>query len=62
MMTWLTANWANIVVIAGLVLFVGWIVFRMIRNGKAGKRACGGDCAACQGCCACGKKEIEKHA
>ena len=55
MLAWLSANWANIVVIAGLVLFAGAIVFRMIRNQKAGKRSCGCDCAACSACCACKK-------
>ena len=55
MLAWLSENWANIVVIAGLVLFAGAIVFGMIRNRKAGKRACGCDCAACGACCACEK-------
>ena len=55
MLTWLSANWANVAVIAGLVLFVGWIVFRMIRSRKAGKCACGCDCAACGACKACEK-------
>lgn len=55
MLTWLSENWANIVVVAGLVLLAGAIVFGMIRSRKAGKRACGCDCAACAACGACEK-------
>ncbi|MBQ6236263.1 MAG: FeoB-associated Cys-rich membrane protein [Clostridia bacterium] len=55
MLTWLSANWANILVVTGLVLLIGLIVFRMIRSRKAGKRACGCDCAACAACGACEK-------
>ena len=55
MLTWLSTNWANIVVIAGLLLLTALIVFRMVRSRKAGKRACGCDCAACGACEACGK-------
>ena len=53
MLAWLSENWANIVVIAGLALLTGLIVFRMIRNKKAGKRSCGCDCAACGVCPKC---------
>ena len=53
MLAWLSENWANVVVIAGLALFTGAIVFRMIRNRKAGKRACGCNCAACGACECC---------
>ena len=47
--------------IALLVLIVGLIVFRMIRSRKAGKRACGCDCAACGACCACKKSAAKKE-
>ena len=55
MFAWLSANWANIIVIAGLVLITGLIVFRMVRNKKAGKHSCGCDCGACAACGACKK-------
>ena len=55
MFAWLSANWANIIVIAGLVLITGLIVFRMVRNKKAGKQSCGCDCGACAACGACEK-------
>lgn len=55
MFAWLSANWANIIVIAGLVLFAGLIVFSMVRSRKAGKHSCGCDCGACAACGACKK-------
>lgn len=61
MLAWFSENWANIVVIVGLVLFAGAIVFRMIRNKKAGKHSCGCDCAACSACCACAKSCVTKQ-
>ena len=60
MLAWLSENWANIVMIAGLVLLTGLIVFRMIRDRKAGKRSCGCDCAACGACGACQKPAAKK--
>ena len=55
MLAWLSENWANIVVIAGLLLLIGLIVFRMVRSKKAGKCSCGCDCGACGACSACKK-------
>ena len=57
MLNWLSANLVNIVLIAALVLIVGLLVRGMIRDRKAGKSPCGGNCAACgacKGCSACG--------
>ena len=53
MAAWFSANWINIVLIAAIVLIAGLIVFRMIRNRKAGKHSCGGNCAACSACRGC---------
>ena len=58
MLAWLSANLINIVLIAVLVLIVGMLIRGMVRDRKAGKRSCGGNCAACgacSGCSACGK-------
>ena len=58
MFAWLSANLINIVLIAVIVLVVGLLIRGMIRDRKAGKRSCGGNCAscgACGGCSACGK-------
>ncbi len=58
MLTWLFANWINIVLVAVLVLIVSLLLCGMIRDKKAGKSSCGGNCAscgACSGCSACAK-------
>ena len=58
MLTWLFANWINIVLVTVLVLIVGLLLCGMIRDKKAGKSSCGGNCAscgACSGCSACAK-------
>ena len=58
MLAWLSANLINIVLIAVIVLVVGLLIRGMIRDRKAGKRSCGGNCAscgACGGCSACSK-------
>ena len=53
MLQWLSVNWINLVLIAGVVLLVGWIIRGMIRDRKAGKHNCGGNCAACGACGGC---------
>ena len=57
MLNWLSANLVNIVLVAALVLIVGLLIRGMIRDRKAGKSPCVGNCAACgacKGCSACG--------
>lgn len=53
MLTWLSENLVNIIIIAILVLVVGLLVRGMIRDKKAGKSSCGGSCASCGACGAC---------
>ena len=58
MLAWLSANLINIVLIALIALIVGLLIRGMIRDKKAGKCSCGGNCAACGACAggsACGK-------
>ena len=58
MVAWLSANLINIVLIAVIALITGLLIRSMIRDKKAGKSSCGGNCAscgACSGCSACGK-------
>ena len=58
MLAWLSANLINIILIAVIALIVGLVIRGMIRNKKAGKSSCGGNCAACgacKGCSACGQ-------
>lgn len=50
MAAWLSENLVNIVIIAILVLVVGLLIRGMIRDRKAGKSFCGGNCASCGGC------------
>ena len=56
MFAWLSANLINIVLIAVIVLITSLLIRGMIRDRKAGKSSCGGNCAscgACSGCSAC---------
>ena len=58
MFAWLSANLINIALIAVIVLITALLIRGMIRDRKAGKSSCGGNCAscgACSGCSACGK-------
>ena len=58
MFAWLSANLINIALIAVIVLVTALLIRSMVRDRKAGKSACGGNCAscgACGGCSACGK-------
>ena len=54
MLTWVSANLANIAVAALLLLIVGLALRRMLWNKKAGKSSCGCDCASCPSCGSCG--------
>ena len=56
MVAWLSANLINIVLVAAVALIVALLIRGMVRDKKAGKSACGGNCAscgACGGCSAC---------
>ena len=53
MLVWFTANLANIIIIAVLLLVVSLLIRGMIRDKKAGKSSCGGSCDSC-GLCAGG--------
>ena len=47
MTAWLTANMANIVITAILVIIVACIIRKMIRDKKRGISSCGSNCAHC---------------
>ena len=53
MLAWLSANLVNIVICAILILVVGLIIRGMIRDRKAGKSSCGGNCGSCGACGGC---------
>lgn len=69
MLNWLSANLVNIALIAALVLIVGLLIRGMIRDRKAGKSPCGGNCASCGACrdctscgsCAAAKEKTTAH-
>ena len=65
MFSWLSANLINIVLVAVIVLITGLLIRSMVRDKKAGKSSCGGNCAscgACSGCSACGTCDAAKPA
>ena len=60
MLSWLSNNLVNIALIAAIVLIVALLIRSMVRDRRAGKAPCGGNCASCgachgcQGCSQCG--------
>ena len=53
MLNWLSANLVNIALIAALVLIVALLIRVMVRDRRAGKAPCGGNCASCGACHGC---------
>ena len=47
MISWILANIGNIVVSISLILIVGFVLFKMIRDKKSGKSSCSCGCAGC---------------
>lgn len=58
MFAWLSANLINIALVAVIALIVGLLIRGMIRDKKAGKSSCGGNCAGCGACGKCGRIPI----
>ena len=60
MLSWLSDNLVNIALVAAIVLIVACLIHVMVRDRRAGKAPCGGNCASCgachscQGCSQCG--------
>ena len=40
----------TLVVVIVLAVIIGLVIWKLIRDKKAGKRSCGCDCANCSGC------------
>ena len=53
MLTWLSNNLINILIIAVIALVVGLVIRGMIQDKKAGKSCCGCNCASCGACSRC---------
>ena len=47
MISWLAANWGNILVILIVTGLLALAVFAMVRDKKKGKSSCGCGCAGC---------------
>ena len=56
MFAWLFANLINITLIAAVALIVFLLVRVMVRDRKAGKAPCGGNCASCGACHSCASR------
>ena len=54
MLAWLSANLINLVLIALIAVITGLLIRSLIRDKKAGKSSCGGNCASCGACAGCG--------
>ena len=57
MLALLQANLPTILIIAGLILFFGLLVYSLIRGKKKGKSSCCGGCAGCANACYCHPQE-----
>ena len=58
MLALLQANLPTVLIIAGLILFFGLLVYSLIRDKKKGKSSC---CGGCAGCAMAGKCHPETH-
>ncbi|MBR4728455.1 MAG: FeoB-associated Cys-rich membrane protein [Clostridia bacterium] len=47
MLAWLTANLANLLIVALLIGIVTLIIIKLVKNRKRGTTACGCGCANC---------------
>lgn len=50
MVEFIQQYWGSILVGAGLLALVAFIIANAVRDKRAGKHSCGGDCAHCGGC------------
>lgn len=50
MLSWLMENAGSLLVLAMVAAAVFLIVRKLIRDRRAGRHCCGGDCSACRGC------------
>ena len=51
MISWLAANYVNILLILAVLMVVSLCLMSLIRDKKAGRSTCGGSCASCGGGC-----------
>ena len=53
MIAWLEANFVNLALVLLVALVVVFLIRGLVRDRKAGKSACGGNCASCGACSGC---------
>ena len=53
MLTFLSQYGYTILIIAALITFLGFLLWTLIREKKAGKSSCCGGCAGCANACYC---------
>ena len=51
MLTWLQENLASLIAGLAVLITVVLIVWKIVRDKKAGKHICGGSCGSCGGGC-----------
>jgi len=47
MLEWISSNIASIVILLVVVIFIGAVVFKMVRDKKKGKSSCSCGCGGC---------------
>ena len=61
MLAWLSANVINIVLLLVVAAVVVLMIRSLVRDKKAGKSACGGNCASCGACGGCAGCKAAKN-
>ncbi len=56
MLDWIIENGATIAVSAILILIIGGIIYKMVKDKRAGKSGCGCGCSGCALADKCNKK------
>ena len=56
MFFWIAQNMGNIIVSLILILAVTGIILKLIKDKRAGRSSCGGNCAHCRMCHSCADK------
>lgn len=60
--TWFSAHLADIIILALIALAVFLVIRSLIRDRKAGRSSCGGNCSSCGVCSSggCGRSPVSK--
>ena len=61
MFAWLSAHLVDIVLVLIIVAVVALIIRKSVKDKKAGKHSCGGNCANCSMACSCHSDNQQTH-